>query len=624
MTVGFDRTGIAVISTIVAGLIILAATASVGLYNIDEVMYVLSAEALHNSGSWAVQNGRDALTSDDLRIWLLVNGPQGLVSQYPVGTSVAAAPLIEFFGQKSLIVLNVLAGVGTLFTTHALARRLFGSTDVANVAVVLLALCTFWTEYVTGHWPHSISILCVSLSCLLFLVALDRTRLAWHPAVWSGVFVGLGMFFRLEGILLLPAIVALTILYAKRPVQILVGGILGFVPMMILMALSNMVRFGTFNPLSYGQEGGGTDIASYLVPGLAILICLAGLVIARQLSGFRHRGAVGFLVAAILILSAVLVPPIQSSLLKIVNGIYAILIDSTAIQENRPRAMNRRPDGSILFWGLPKKALGQSLPWLGCLGALAGLAWGNRRRSILVVLVIFAAWSVPFIVRSWHGGMGSNMRYFLPTLPLLMALSAWVILELGKRLHENDVRIVLVPAVALYFLTSGWLFFAPDQLPWIHQIVSVNLLIAIAALSLSAGFLPQRIPTLLSLCAIGAGLGLSSDIAIHDYSSAQKQRASNAAYSNAVSTIPGRVLFYGEPTKFYPALGNPEQLVALHGPLELEFDFDFIEDACRSEYRTFFQNYMTQYLAPLEDRLIDFTWESGGEVVRLKELDCNL
>ena len=623
MIVGLDRTGIVILSAIVAGLITLAATASAGLYNIDEVMYLLSAESLHNSGSWVVQNGRDAFTSDDLRVWLLVDGPHGLVSQYPVGASLAAAPLIGVFGQSSLIVLNILGGVGSLFITRVLARRLFGSADVANLTVVLFALCTFWAEFVVGHWPHSISIFFVLLSILLFLVALDRARFAWHPAIWSGVFVGLGMFFRLEGILLLPAITALTILYGKRPLQILVGGAVGFVPMMILMGLSNLVRFGTFNPLSYGQTGGGTDVANYLVPVIVILSCLAGLVIVRRLGEFRHWGAVGIFVVTICIALALLVAPVQSGLLKIMNGIQAILIDATAIQDGRPWAQNRLPDGTVLFWGLPKKALGQSLPWLGCLAALVGLAWNSRRRSILVVLVIFAAWSVPFIARSWHGGMGSNMRYFLPTLPLLAALSAWLILELGKRLQKNDLQMVLVAAVAVYFLTTVWLFLWPEQLSWIHQMVSLKLLIAIAALSLLAGFVRQRMPVLLALCSIGAGLGFSSVIVIHDYSASQKQRKYTAAYKDVMSTIPGRVLFYGDPTIFYPAFGNPGQIVALHNPRKIEFDFDFIDAACRSDYRVLFQNHLRNGLLPLEDRLIDFNWVSGSDVLRLTELDCS-
>lgn len=622
MMIGLDRTGIFLISALVVGLIILAATASVGIYNIDELGYLLSADTLHNSGNFVVQNGRKEFASLDLKLWLHVDGPQGMVSQYPVGTAVAALPLIGAFGQNSLIILNLLAGVGSLFTTYALTMRLFASTQVANLTVAHLALCTFWAEYVVGHWPHSVSIFFVLVSCLLFLVSLDRTRFAWHPAVWSGFFVGLGMFFRLEGILLLPGITALTILYAKRPIQVLLGGALGLSPMMLFMALSNKVRFGTFNPLSYGQVGGGTYALNYLVPGIVILICLAGLVIVRQLGEYRYRVALGIVVATILMLAAFFTSPLQSSLLKIFGGIHAILIDATIIQDTRAGGLERLPDGTVLFWGLPKKALVQSMPWLGCLAALAGLASRDRKRSVMFVLVIFVAWSIPFILRSWHGGFGANMRYFLPTIPLLAALSAWVIIEFVKRLQHSEIRVVLYSVVATSLLTVVWLLLNPDWTNRLHQIVSLNLFIAIAALSLTAGFLRRRTPTLFALYAICTGLLLSSVLAVYDYTKAQLHREHAAEYSRAVSTISGRSLFYGIPRWFYPAFGKPEQLVAFKDPQRAELDFDFIEEACRLQYRVFFEHFVIQQVGPLEDRLIDFDWEPGGQVLNLKELAC--
>ena len=64
----------------------------------------------------------------------------------------------------------------------------------------------------------------------------------------------------------------------------------------------------------------------------------------------------------------------------------------------------------------------------GCCSALAyliGAGRGVQRRSVALVLVVAGLWALPFALRAWHGGLGSNMRYLLPLLPGLCALAAW-------------------------------------------------------------------------------------------------------------------------------------------------------------------------------------------------------
>ena len=617
-----DRTSSLLICCIATALIFLAATASAGFYNIDEALYFAVAQTWYETGSFVVQNGFDEFVSDDLKLWLLVEGPRGLVSQYPVGTAVAGAPLIGFFGQSSLIVLNVLAGIGTLFTTYAVALRLFGSTDVAKLAVALLALCTFWAEFVVGHWPHSVSVFLISLALLLFLGTLDRTKRAWHPALWSGVLVGLGMFFRLEGLLLLPAIAAVTILYARRPIQVITGGALGLGPMIGLMALSNNARFGSLNPFSYGASGHGTDALTYVTPGIIMIVLLVGLIAVRYMGELGPRFRTGIAVLVLIGLAAMLLSPLAPSLNKVVDGMHAILVDATVIEDKRPGALVRFPDGTVSFWGFPKKALGQSLPWLGCLAALFGLTWGDRRRGITIVLIICAAWSVPFVLLSWHGGLGANMRYFLPMLPLLAALVAWVILELGKRTAGQGARIVLIAAMAGLALPTLLALSAPEIVFRLHQILSTNLLFIIAALTLIANLALTRLTTLAALSAIGAGMGFSSFLAVQDYTTSQAYRARVAAYADAVSGISGRVLFYGPPENFFPALFKPEQLLALPDSKTSEFDYDLFDAACAAGYRVIITKRIARTLAPTEPKLTDYVWSFDGRTLRLSEYRC--
>ena len=146
------------------------------------------------------------------------------------------------------------------------------------------------------------------------------------------------------------------------------------------------------------------------------------------------------LTAGAFLAATFMIAPLQSGLLRVITGMHAILIDATIIQDNRAGGLQRMADGTVLFWGLPKKALAQSLPWLGCLAALAGLARAERRQSILFVLIIFAGWSVPFVVGSWHGGFGANMRYFLPSVVLLAILGTLGCVCCGTTLPLGIVR----------------------------------------------------------------------------------------------------------------------------------------------------------------------------------------
>ncbi|KAA9010395.1 ArnT family glycosyltransferase [Histidinibacterium aquaticum] len=597
----FGRRGAALILGMSAALVALAAFVSPGFFNIDELVYFLSAQTLRDTGGFAVQNGYEQFGSDDLRLWFLVEGTSGLMPQYPVGTALAGAPLIGLFGPKGLIALNLAAGVGTLVAAHALARRLFGSRDVADLSVLLLAACTFWAEYVVGHWPHSVSLFSVTLALWLFLGALDRERSAWWPSVLSGLAVGAGLFFRLEGVLVLPAIAAATILYAVRPIAVLMGGALGLLPMAALLALSNQARFGGWSPLSYGSSGGGTDASSYLGLGVLLLLGLGGLVVLRLTGGGGRRvGLLAFAAAAAGVV-VLLLSPASSAPRALLSGIHAILIDATAVSDPRP-GMQAQADGTLLFWGFPKKALGQSLPWLGCLALLVGFDWRDKRRSVVIVLLVAVLWALPFLMRSWHGGLGSNMRYLLPTLPVLTALAAWLTLRLAERAGQG-VRPAFLAALAGLLLAALWPLLAPDRGAQLHQVASTYLLGVIALLSLVAGLVPRRALASAALFSVAAGMGVSTVLALQDLRASQARRGAMAAHAEAASRIAGPVVFYGAAEAYAEAIDDPDRLLAMPGRVDGAVDFDFVEAACAEGYRVLMPEAFAAQFAELDGRV---------------------
>jgi 4-amino-4-deoxy-L-arabinose transferase-like glycosyltransferase len=618
MTAPADRVRRSVFLAIAAGLAGLGAVASAGFFSIDEVIYFMGAHALWSSGSLAVENGFAAFGSDDLKIWFLREGPPGLVPQYPVGTALAGAPLIPLFGEKALVALNLAAAIGTLVAAHALARRLFGSLRVADLSVLLLALCTFWAEYAVGHWPHSASAFFATLALWLFLGALERGEDAWRPALRSGLAVGAGMLFRVDVVLLLPAIAAATILFAARPVRVLAGGAAGLLPMAGVLSASNRLKFGTWNPLSYGASGGGTDISSHWGAALLLLAALGALVLLRP-AGPRLRLALAGAGAAGL--AALALSPLAPVLWKLAQGIHALLLDAAAIPASRPE-MEARPDGTLLILGFPKKALGQSLPWLGCLAALAGAARGVRPGGTAIALLVVAAWMLPFLMLAWHGGFSSNMRYFLPILPVLTALGAVAILWLADRAGPAAPRIAAGGALIGLSAAVLWLALAPWRTAQLHQIASSWLLLAVAAASLLAVLLQGRVPAGAALGGVGAGLALAAFLAAGDLAAAQKRRALMAAQSEASAAIPGRVLFYGPPEGHAGAIGDPDHLMALGERNGGRIDTDLVEAACAAGYRVVAQGALARSFPPLGGRPAAVERVHGAGPWPLAEMRC--
>ena len=494
-------------------------------------------------------------------IWFLRPAVDGIAPQYPVGTAVLGAAIFPIFGIKSLIYINILSGIGTLVATYFLALRLFASKSVGLLATALLAIFSFWAEYVFGHWPHSVSVFCTTLAVLSFLRAMPRETAAFGPAVLSGLVIGIGMLFRIDGILLVPGIAILTILWAARPVVVLAGGAVGIVPMVGLLAATNHAKFGTWNPLSYGDAGGGTDVTNHIGTIGVMLVAVAGLALLRILppAGRRVRMAIGL--AALAGVGLLLLSPQSPYLWKLLRGTWAILFDATAINDPRPGVF-RQPDGTLSFWGLPKKALFQSLPWLGLLGYFLGAATGPVRRSMTMVLVLATVWALPFLVLSWHGGLGSNMRYLLPLLPGLCALAAWAMVDLAGRYGGGSslVRYGVLAVVAMTLVVGR---VAPEAEWRVQQVYSTWLFLATLALALAAGLHKAQWLTKMTLVVSGAALGLGLHFAISDLQTSQVVRFRNEARARAVEDIPGPVIFYGAPEHFASAIGQPDRLLAL-------------------------------------------------------------
>jgi len=575
---------------ILAAVVLLAAgfAVSPGLFTIDEALYSAASQTFLANGHFGIENGWPEFSSDDLRLSLLVEGRRGLVSQYPGGHSIVGAQLLRIFGERGLMLGNVFAGIAMMFALRALAVRLFGDTTAALVAIGLLLAATFWLEYVFAVWPHAISALCVTLALICTLDCLDAETGFGRKAIMAGAVIGFGMLMRVDTILAIPAIGLIVWLFARRPVRVLALLGLGFVPFIALASAVNFAKLGTLNPLSYGQDGPtATNLSAHMVP-IAILALGAIFAFASRLVTWRpSRRGYGLALAAgiaVVIVSATARHIAETYL----SGAWVLVGDITAIADRR-QGIEEMPGGLLLFWGHFKKALGQSMPWLGLLLlAVHQPADKHARRSQIVILIFAAVWSLPFFMVSWHGGLASNMRYLLPLVPFLCAWVAKLMLDLSQTVPRARTSLAIGAAIGFWLLIT-WNAFHPTGIGGVQQVLSTYLLLAITSLAMLSGirWSWQHQTRLACLVAAGAGLAAAAFFSFTDFMTAQSDRATNRRYSEALSTLPDRALVYAPPRFVTDWSFRPGHLTALPKSAGGDYDYEFIDHALDKGYRVF-------------------------------------
>lgn len=512
------QTSLLVICVLGVAMVAASFFVSTGYFSIDEVIYMLSADTFRDTGGLTIENGYDRYGSEDLTwMGLLSVGPQGLTPQYPVGSAVIGGFFVSLFDQHGFFVMNALAAFATLFVTRALAIELFDDASVALGAILLLVFASYFTEYAFGLWPHMVSILSVTTSFWLFLKA-TRSNTPLVMASASGLALGLGLLFRVDGVLLLPVIGLLTILYAVKPLAVFAGGALGLVPGFLAMAYANHLKFGTWNPISYGGDYATEDPLKYLgLIGLSGIGLMAVLVV--RSGALRPTRLWLVPIALLAALAITFVPQANRFALNLSRGVIALIVDASTTIDPRP-GVQHRSDGTLLFWGLPKKAMGQSLPWLGALLFLVAWNWGQHRRAITSILLFAAIWMFPFLVRSWHGGLSLNMRYFLPVLPVLCILVAVI---LRRLMGEGSPKTFAYAMIGGFAISVLWVLYHPTQIAGAHQILPTYTFVLVCAVSLVAGVVPQKAGRIALAC-IGLGVGQAAMLTVTDNIIAQGAR----------------------------------------------------------------------------------------------------
>ncbi len=431
----------------------------------DEGIYHQMSKAFAEERTWTLWQEYGEFPSPELRTWNHVTGKDGsLQSQYPYLHPVLAWPFYELAGFRGLFALNAIAYAALAGICFMLGNRLWRDPRISADAVILLTLGSYAWQYSQAAWSQTLSAAFLLAGVWLGVCAVqaDVRRHALLYGCAAGMTVGLGAGVRLDVIFMAPALF-IPLLYDHTPRWRVAAAVLvGLLPGLLLLSLTNYAKFGTLQPLTYGRPSGSTSIGAYIpLFSMALAVLAATWIASRDAvwpSMVRHRLALSAAGAILMAAVAFLVPAIGEMLWRLARGAWILVADLSVVDPSTGGiAITRGASGAIMYAGTVKKALLQSLPWLPvALLAVVGMPRGRAAvYSHAIPLLTVLAFVTIYGWFTWHGGYAFNLRYFVPLLPIFAIYGA-----MGINMLQGDDSLKLRIAAGVTALVAGevWLF----------------------------------------------------------------------------------------------------------------------------------------------------------------------
>ena len=526
-----------------------------GYLSIDEVTYHLMVKNLAEGRGLDIWNGYEEYPSPELLSAALVAHEGRLKAALPYLQPIVSLPFYLLAGYRGLFLVNAIAFVGIVGLTWDLARRLFGSDQLAFGSILILSLSTFLWDYSQAAWPHATATFWVVAAMWCFVRS-------WHgegQAPWAmaaGLCAGIGAGFRLDVIFVLPAFL-IPYLFHRPPRWQAAGElILGFTPGLIFLFLLSRARFGKWMPLSYGEE---TTYVMSLYVALLSTCALGGVgvwLVSRQRPWawvLDHRKAASLVGVGVMV-SALLIPLVRQGFAQWLNGAYQLIVDLRIREYGGVEpALDRAPGGGLVYIGALKKSFIQSCPYLPILFLAAEEIVQRGKNAVSLVLVSLPV--IPYVLfyshYGWHGGLSLNLRYFSAILPFVAIITAWAWDRIARACGawKNTASICGFAGGASLFLVSRlWLGrdLAGEEIAYldIPQMLAISLAVCLVVpvlLHRTAPFWSCLQRTLLAM-----GLVWATAVAFtYDWPRERAQRARNlSSAQRAARLMPADALLF--------------------------------------------------------------------------------
>ncbi len=566
--------------------------APAGLFTDDEIIYAAMIDRFATAGSFIIQNGYDINHAESLRLVTLRAGPHGLVPQYPSGFGIIAAPFYLLGGLQGIIFLNTLASVLTLWLTYKIACALFDDKRLAVNAALIFGLATFAADYAFAIWPHATSNGFVAAAIYAAILSIKDGGRVWLWGALAGVMIGLGVAIRAEVIMVAPVLFIWVFVNARYPGRTLAAFLFALAAGLAVAAWLNYLKFGVFNPLTYGAESEGVSNRTL---GGYVVYAPYGLLVAAFAMSLRWKrmqqwvtGNWGWVMLVLGIVIAASIPTARDIALKILNGLYALVVDLRHLSyiDTHPR-IDHVDNEFYRYYGMLKKSLLESLPWLSLtVFAIVGLFKSRQRSAFALCLLLPLALFMPYAAYEWIGGRANNMRYVSPVLPLLaiMASCAWSTISKDRNvwLYRTALASVLLTSGLLYAFSArsaqlGFAdaFFVTGGAQWMALAL---LLLSIAWIVLPASRRWLQLPVVVAtqacfmLAFVSAYAGDASMTRYVRSMVAQQTQSTRYIEPNAHVFAPGYFALYFQ-------LLRPEATLAFHDPRNIAQDIEFMNIA---------------------------------------------
>jgi 4-amino-4-deoxy-L-arabinose transferase-like glycosyltransferase len=383
--------------------ILLLATAIPAPFTVDDCNYLSSVASLRHGtlflpGTAGLPASRALYAFEPTAKWL-AHPVTPVPPEAPPLYALLAYPF-SYLGGSGLVLLNVLACIATLVVLFLVARGLTGQERAGWFAAAVWLLGASTLEYAQGLWPHLLTAALTTAGLAASALAASRGRAL--PALAAGFLLALAAGIRYQNAVLLGCGLGIVLVWGRTRLRSAGSLALGALPLVLLSALLNHARTGSWHPWSksmvyYAKVGAG----------------VAG--------GQARRAHHDFFLS-----------------------LWTRIVDYSAqpaYGDLAEQVVRKLPGGDMVtLYGVLKKSWLQASPWV-LLGLVAILvAWSRRdclgalaqrhlRMAVLPVAAIFFVFGMAGAAR--HDGLCFNQRYFLELAPLLALALAVVLTRLA-------------------------------------------------------------------------------------------------------------------------------------------------------------------------------------------------
>ena len=546
---------------------------SAGLFTVDEYFYVRAAEAMAEEGMLSFRqfdvHGAPALDMNFAR----PGAEAGLLApQYPSGYAILAAPFFLLFGIKGLMLLNAFCGGISLWLTIRIARKAGADEVAAFWSAGLLVLGTYWSSYVYAIWPHM-----VSLAVMLGVAdrAIAAAKGDMRAALVAGLIAGVGQNVRIDMVAIVPVIVVWLRAFGVHQNRLAaIIFLAGFAPGLLLATSLNFLKFGVFNPFTYANAVASNDPSKFLLLGI---LSVAGIAAVLAIDPKKAGAAI---VARPRLSAALLLAPLFSPQFRaLLHGYWYELVDSQSYAHlGRQVGIDRNEWGWLVFYGLSKKALVESVPFaVLAIFPIVKVFSGKAHAIETLLLMIGAAIATLYSLNMTDSGLGLNARFLIPLLPLISIIA---VIEFKSQLEQSSLgRLDVVKWMSVGFAAFFALRTARISSDKLATPLDLYPQLAIAALLflLIAAFIwrPEKKTAATVVVWSAVAFGSAAAINLSDFIFDQSYRRHVAEQSELYEgSVPrDALLFTSWPTLFakaateglavaYPAISDPEREVA--------------------------------------------------------------